>query len=223
MQALKKALPVALALTTAVMGTTAHAKSVSGSVDFRVTLPEVLVLYHWDDAHLTLTDVVADEANDSDTDREISDTADKQLTAELKEGSHAITGDVARPTIANLDNGAKVKVTLQNAWAVRALSTDNVTLAVTTPNATLKNVTDQTSTIAISNTKIKAGTVATGAGEGTSLTLPSKWTETMGDINFEMDLSGAKHTGEYNTRGVAGKATVAQEATDTFLLTLTGN
>lgn len=223
MQVLKKALPLALALTTAMMGTTVHAKSISGSVDFRVTLPEVLVLYHWDDAHLTLTDNVADVANDSDTDREISDATTRELTAELNASSHTITGDVARPAIANLDNGNKVKVTLQNAWAVRALSTDNVTLAVTTPNATLKNVTDQNSTIAISNTKIKAGAVATGASEGASLTLPSKWTETMGDINFEMDLSGAKHTGEYNTRGVAGKASDAQELTDTFLLTLTGN
>lgn len=224
MQVLKKALPLALALTTAVMGTTAHAKSVRGSVDFRVTLPEVLVLYHWDDAHLTLTDNVADVANDSDTDREISDVTTRELTAELNASSHTITGDVARPAIANLDNGNKVKVTLQNAWAVRALSsTGDVKLEVTTPNATLKNVTDQTSTIAISNTKIKAGAVATGASEDASLTLPSKWTETMGDINFEMDLSGAKHTGEYNTRGVAGKASDAQELTDTFLLTLTGN
>lgn len=222
MQVLKKALPLALALTTAVMGTTAHAKSISGSVDFRVTLPEVLVLYHWDDAHLTLTDNVADVANDSDTDREISDATTRELTAELNATSpHTITGDVTRSRIANLDKGNKVKVTLQNAWAVRALSTGDVKLEVTTPNATLKNVTDQNSTIAISNTKIKAGTVATGAGEGTSLTLPSKWTETMGDINFEMDLSGAKHTGEYNTRGVAGKASDAQEDADTFLLTLT--
>jgi hypothetical protein len=29
--------------------------------------------------------------------------------------------------------------------------------------------------------------------------------------------------GEYNTRGTAGAATAADEATDTFLLTLTGN
>ena len=227
---LKKALPIALALTTALVGTTASAKTISGSVDFRVTLPEVLVLYHWDDAHLILTDNVADEANDSDTDREISDVGDKQLTAELNLASHTITGDVARPKIANLDNNAKVKVTLQNAWAVRALSSGDVTLTVGIQKDELQSVADASSKILVSNAKIKSSNaVSSGTGggapvtEGVSLKLPSKWTETMGDINFEMDLSQAKHVGEYNTRRAAGKAGDGNEDTDTFLLTLKGN
>ena len=45
----------------------------------------------------------------------------------------------------------------------------------------------------------------------------------LGDIDFDLDLAKANNSGEYNTRGVAGAATTADEATDTFLLTLTGN
>lgn len=223
MQVLKKALPLALALTTAVMGTTAHAKSVSGSVDFRVTLPEVLVLYHWDDAHLTLTDNVADVANDSDTDREISDATTRELTAELNASSHTITGDVTRSPIANLDNST-IAVTLKNAWAVRALSSADVKLKIEEKNPKLLSVeagagvTD--SFILVKDTKIVKGSAS--AVKDADLSLPSGWELSMGDIQFNLDLSNAKHIGEYNTRNTAGKASDAQELTDTFLLTLTG-
>ncbi|MDO4440744.1 MAG: hypothetical protein Q4B81_01015 [Moraxella sp.] len=222
---LKKALPIALALTTALVGTTANAKSISGSVDFRVTLPEVLVLYHWDDAHLILTDVATTEANDSDT-REISDATTRELTAGIDGTSHTITGSgaVNRPTIANIDNG-KVEVTLKDAWAVRALSKGDVTLKVEAKNPLLKNVTENASTITVSDTKLVTSSSAVTTKQGTTLTLPSKWTETMGDINFKIDLTNAKSVGQYNTRGSNannGVATTAQENTDVFLLTLTG-
>ena len=47
------------------MASVASAASVSGSTDFRVTLPEILVLYHWDDAHLILesTNRVINDSN----------------------------------------------------------------------------------------------------------------------------------------------------------------
>ncbi|WGE90474.1 hypothetical protein [Actinobacillus genomosp. 1] len=218
---LKKLLPTAFAVTALAASVSAQAKSISGSVDFRVTLPEVLVLYHWDDAHLTLTDNVADTPNDSDQDREISDATTKEGTGELNLAEHTITGDVARPDIP-FARGDKIKVTLKNSWAVRALSIDDVTLGLAVQQEKLKSVIANSSEITVSDAKLKA-TNATGAKEGTSLKLPSQWSETMGDIEFNLDLQKAKHTGEYNTRGVAGSATVNDEATDTFLLTLTGN
>ena len=55
------------------------------------------------------------------------------------------------------------------------------------------------------------------------MTLPPSWVPTMGDIKFKLDLTNATKPGEYNTRGAAGAATAGDEATDTFLLTLTGN
>lgn len=201
----------------------ASAASISGSTDFRVTLPEVLVLYHWDDAHLTLSDVTTTAANDSDP-REISDTSVHDLNATLGAGPYNITGDVitTAPTGSNSVNGT-VKVTLKNSWAVRSLSSAPVSLALTNPNPTLINETVKASTITTQNaTLASSGTGVTGSGSA-NITIPSGFAPVLGDIVFDLDLAKANNSGEYNTRGVAGAATTADEATDTFLLTLTGN
>ena len=196
---------------------------ISGSTDFRVTLPEVLVLYHWDDAHLILSEVATTPDNDSDP-REISDTSAHDLNATLGSGPYTITGDVntTAPTGGNSVNGT-VNVTLQNSWAVRSLSSAPVSLALTNPNSTLINETVATSTIATQNaTLASTGTGVTGSGTA-NITIPSGFAPVLGDIVFDLDLANANNSGEYNTRGVAGAATTADEDTDTFLLTLTGN
>ena len=201
----------------------ASAASISGSTDFRVTLPEVLVLYHWDDAHLILSDVATTAANDSDL-REISDTSTHNLNATLGSGPYSITGDVVTtaPTGSNSVNGI-VKVTLQNSWAVRSLSSAPVTLALTNPNSTLINETVAASTMATQNaTLVSTGTGVTNSGSA-SVTIPSGFAPVLGDIVFDLDLANANNSGEYNIRGVAGAATTSDESTDTFLLTLTGN
>ena len=220
---LKKLLPTAFAVTALAASVSAQTtKSISGSVDFRVTLPEVLVLYHWDDAHLNLTDV-ATTANDSDV-REISDTAAHELPDTLNKDAYTIKGDVVTTDNTKFESG-KVAVTLKNAWGVRALSNGDVKLRVAEQVNTLKNITVDTSTITISDTKIKSeqakGTKEVAAN--TDLVLPSGWELSKGDITFNMDLTNAKHVGEYNTRGKAGAADTVDEKTDTFLLTLTGN
>lgn len=210
----------ALALSVA---SVASAASISGSTDFRVTLPEVLVLYHWDDAHLILEEIATTAANDSDA-REISDTSAHDLTATLGAGSYTISGDVSAtaPTGTNSVNGI-VNVTLKNSWAVRSLSSAPVKLALTNPNPTLINETVATSTIATQNaTLASTGTGVTGSGSA-NITIPSGFAPVLGDIVFDLDLANANNSGEYNTRGVAGAATTADEDTDTFLLTLTGN
>ena len=210
----------ALALSVA---SVASAASVSGSTDFRVTLPEILVLYHWDDAHLILTDATTTPENDSDS-REISDTTTRTLTTDLGNGSYTINTDVdtTDPTTATTNLGI-ANITLKNSWAVRSLSSAPVKLALTNPNATLTNTTVAGSTITTQNaTLASTGTGVTGTGTA-NMTIPSGFAPILGDINFQLNLANANNSGEYNTRGVAGKATATDEATDTFLLTLTGN
>lgn len=200
----------------------ASAASISGSTDFRVNIPEILVLYHWDDAYLTLNDVATTSANDSDP-REISDATTRSATGVLGSSPYTITGDVSTATLATSPLNAPVDVTLQNSWAVRSISSAPVKLALTNPNTTLKNVTDAAATITTSSAVLQSAAVgATGTGTA-AMTLPAGWTPVMGDIKFKLDLSNATKPGEYNTRGTAGAATTAQESTDTFLLTLTGN
>lgn len=210
----------ALALSVA---SVASAASISGSTDFRVTLPELLVLYHWDDAHLILTDAVTTPANDSD-EREISDATTRDLTANIGNGTYTINTDVdtTDPTSATTNLGI-ANVTLKNSWAVRSLSTAPVTLALTNPNATLINTAVAGSTITTRNaTLASTGTGVTGTGTA-SMTIPSGFAPVLGDIVFQLNLANANNSGEYNTRGAAGPATATDEATDTFLLTLTGN
>nr|WP_241879170.1 hypothetical protein [Psychrobacter sp. PraFG1]UNK05876.1 hypothetical protein MN210_03605 [Psychrobacter sp. PraFG1] len=104
---------IALATATLSIASFASAASISGSTDFRVTLPEILVLYHWDDAHLTLSDVATTPDNDSDP-REISDATTRDLSATLQETNLTFQGNdvnTASP-ITNFDSGL-VKVTLK--------------------------------------------------------------------------------------------------------------
>ena len=192
--------------------------AISGSTDFRVTLPEILVLYHWDDAHLILEEVGTTAANDSDA-REISDTTTRELTANLGSDSYTINTDVNTTSAAF---PTSISVTLKNAWAVRNLSTaSGVNLELTNPNSTLTSVEDQTSSVTTSDAVLESAGL-TGSGSNT-VTIDSGFAPVLGDIKFDLDLTGADSAGEYNTRNTAGAAGPTDDATDTFLLTLTAN
>ncbi len=188
----------------------ASAASVSGSTDFRVTLPEILVLYHWEDAHLKLT--AANSVVNSNPTRELETT--------LTGGSYnfnsnpiEVVGQSATNPLAN----NIIDVTLKESWAVRSLSTGNVKLALTNPNPILKDVVNGESKITITEPKLVYNTT-----EAIEQSIPSGWTAVKGDIKFKLDLSAATKSGEHNTRGAGGKNT-APGTDDTFLLTLTGN
>ena len=206
----------ALALSVA---SVASAASISGSTDFRVTLPEILVLYHWDDAHLTLTDVPgATSANDSDN-HEISDTTTRNLSAAGFSNNYTVTGDVNTTDITGVTAaGGVTSVTLQNSWAVRSLSTGNVILDLTVQKPTLINEFVAASTIGVQAAKL----ASSGLTSGVSLSIPSGYQPVSGDITFDLNLINANNSGEYNARGVSGANTGA-ESDDTFLLTLSGN
>lgn len=218
---------VALATATVSIASFASAASISGSTDFRVTLPEILVLYHWDDAHLILTDVTTTPGNDSDA-REISDNTTRDLTAGLSAGDNTYLINTAvnsnEPTGTTV-LGDKISVTLKDSWAVRSLSSGDVTLALdnTGERNTLINQFNADSKIITEEAKLVS--TSSNEGEGTTLTIPSGWTAVSGDINFKLNLASANNSGQYNTRGSAVKATdsAADNDKDTFLLTLTGH
>lgn len=223
MSIFKKIAVSGLALSVA---SVASAASISGSTDFRVTLPEILVLYHWDDAHLTLTEIGnTTPENDSNTGREISDSGAHDLTASLGNSPYTITVDDNNKldTTAPANALNMVAVTLKNSWAVRSLSTGDVRLDITNPNNTLRNVSDNAVTITTTDPVLVSAAPGVGGNGSASMTIPSGWAPVMGDIKFNLDLSTANKPGEYNTRGKIGPATTSEENTDTFLLKLTGN
>lgn len=215
---------IALATATVSIASFASAASISGSTDFRVTLPEILVLYHWDDAHLTLTDnITTTPANDSDP-REISDAATRDLSANMEATDLTFQGkDVTTTSPIAKFKSDVVNVTLKNSWAVRSLSSAPVTLELTNENSTLSNVTVPASTIETQDAVLASDATGINGNNTPTVTIPSGWKPVMGDINFKLDLTNANNSGEYNTHGTAGPATTGDEATDTFLLTLKGN
>lgn len=182
--------------------------AVTGTTDFRVVLPEVLVLYHWDDVLLNLTD----------TGRVINDNTTRTGTAALGSTAASITGPAVSTTADAL--ATSVAVTLKNAWAVRNLSTGNgVSLALTNPNPKLLGVVDKTSYLTTAGAALTSENSKV-TGTGATLTIASGWAPVSGDITFNLDLSKANSSGEYNTRGLAVVA--GDNTKDTFLLTLTG-
>ena len=203
---------IALATATVSIASVASAASISGSTDFRVTLPEILVLYHWDDAHLLLT---------SDQNYVVNDTATHEGEGDIKTSSHEITQNSVNTESDNTERTTnnRIAVTLKDSWAVRSLSNAPVTLTLDNTNNTLKSVVAKD----VSSIKTEGAVLASGSNTGTSISIPSGWTAVKGDIKFDLNLENANHSGEYNTRGTAGPATVQQNDTDTFLLTLTGN
>ena len=182
--------------------------AVTGTTDFRVVLPEVLVLYHLDDVLLNLTD----------TGRVINDATTRTGTTALGSTTASITGPAVSTTADAL--ATSVAVTLKDAWAVRNLSTGTgVTLTLTNPKPKLLGVVDNTSYLTTTGAALTS-TNSKVSGTGASLTIASGWAPVLGDITFDLDLSKANHSGEYNTRGLAVVA--ADNTKDTFLLTLTG-
>lgn len=185
--------------------------AVSGTTDFRVTLPEILVLYHWDDAKLDLTDAGS----------VINDNTTRNETAAVTGSSFTITGDVTTTGGNTTAYPATLDVTLQNAWAVRSLSSGNVSLNLGIQQNTLTNTTVSSSDINVQNATLNAGSAVSG-NDSHTVVLASGFAPVLGDIDFQLDLTNANAPGEYNTRGTAGPAAPSDNGTDTFLLTLTG-
>ena len=207
MIAFKKKALLSLAIA-GLVSTQVQAASVSGSVDLKVTMPEILVLYHVDEVQINLSDAhTATAANDSD-EHEISETAAGAITGTMGTpvtGALGITG-----TDAHAATNQTITVSLTDVWAVRSISSADVNVAGSINTATLTHA--EGSTIGVS-----AMELTSGANTGDNLDLAPQWGLQKGGINFELDLSSASHAGVYQS------AATTADLTDTFLLTLTGN
>jgi len=208
----KKFIPVILfiaCMTTAMQESAAE--EVSGRMEITVTLPEILILYHYDLVDIEFTGDSLQPGPDNDAKHEIKKgQADAFSSQELNDVSFTSDNLAISATGSDFDTNSynnHIQVTLQNVWAVRAISSGNVSLAVSIENSTLKN--NDGGTIEVSNATLSTTDIA-----------PS-WNPTIGDLTFELDLSNAEYAGLYSDDGNVGSEN--SESTDTFLLTLTGN
>jgi len=159
-----------------------------GDTAISIDFPNIVILHYISTLTLTFDAGTITPAQDSVDEGAASDTAsitDATATFDL-----GVTGAGASPV------PASVPVLLQNAWAVRGISTSgtiDVDISITGANATDGG----TSTATMS-----AATV-TGGGQGplASITIPAPGfgTPTVGDVNFSLDVSGVTtaqtHTG----------------------------
>ncbi len=167
-----------------------QAASVSGSTDFEVDIPEVLVLYHWDKARL---DITGNQFVYNDNNTHIGSMNMGENEANIND--NPLTG--ASPVPNGFDTSSLIDVTLKSAWAVRSISSDNVTLSVAITDA--NHVGTNGSLAVVSDAKVS------------KTDIPSKWEPTVGDITFKLDLSKVTKPGLH------------ESADETFELTLTGN
>lgn len=189
-----------LLLSAAILSlvTTSNAANVNGNVKFSVEVPEILVLYHWNSAHLNLT-APTNKFVYSNSDR----TKDKEIGST---GDAEITGNVVTTTVpTGFSATDTLKVKLVNSWAIRSISDKKVQLALTTPNGvTLTKVGATGSTIAIGSPVLKSTSASPAVPAGaTSLTFNPGWTPKLGNIEFTLNLASANSKGTYTTSGAA--------------------
>jgi len=205
----KKKTLLSLALA-GLVSTQVQAASVSGSMDLKVTMPEILVLYHFDEVQIDLTSAgVSTAANDSDP-YEVSEGAASTVTGPMGTPITAALAIEGEGTYATASQ--TLDVVLESAWAVRSISSADVTVSGSVQTGTLTHATESGSSIAVTNMTLTAGSAT-----GTSVDLAPQWALQTGSINFQLNLEDAEHAGLYQS------AATAAENTDTFLLTLTGN
>lgn len=191
------------------VSTQVQAASISGSMDLKVTMPEVLVLYHFDEVQIDLADAhTVTAANDND-DHEISEGDAGVVNGTMGTPVTAALGIVG--TDSHATTNQTVNVTLSDAWAIRTIASGNVTVTGSIQTTTLTHDTVGTSTIGVS-----AMTLTSGGTTAATVSLAPQWALQTGDISFELDLTTATHAGLYQS------AATASPGTDTFLLTLTG-
>ncbi len=181
---------LAASVLAMMLSTTAVLAQASGATDVDVNLPDIVILHYFSNVDITitsgafgtfLTGTPGDQAYDEGT---VAPAAGG-FTQDLGIGPSPLTGD---PSAAVL--------TLQRAWAVRAISlgggTDTeLTIANTDPTL------DHTSTAA--TIVITGVAVDDGTSNGSTITFssPGVVNAARGDVELTLDLSNASNAGDY--------------------------
>ncbi len=175
------------------LSTSVQAASVNGETKLTVNMPEILVLYHFDEIEIDLTGPAATA---------VPQTAALSVTAALGTNISTEADTLGASGAVNpLTSSNNMTVNIEGAWAVRSLSSANVSITGSIQNGTLAHESGTVGQeITVSGLTLSTNSVAPG------------WSLATGDMTFSLDLSGATAAGAYTTAG-----------TDTFLLTLTGN
>lgn len=168
----------------------ATAEAQSGQTNLTLTMPNIIVLHYFStvavdidtatlQAYLDYADVTsADEGNGTGSN---NFTVDLDITGGT--GLTDPTGDIAA-----------LMLTLQNAWAVRALGPNgNTTQVAVTNSASLAHATS--GSITINSSEVQTG--ATGWGANAAFAPPGLVNAQAGDVRLSLDLTNATLSGDY--------------------------
>jgi hypothetical protein len=172
-----------------------HAQAATGNTTISIDFPDIIILNYIDDVNLTFNagSIATDTANTEGTASGTANIDGTPATFDL--AVDGTTGTNPWP--------ASVNVVLENAWAVRGITTTGqIDVSITIVNADATN--------GGSTATMNSQTVTSGGSTGSTIqvTSPGFVTPAKGDVNFALDLSGVStaqnHAGmEYQIQAVA--------------------
>jgi|KNS7NT10metaT_FD_contig_51_1017930_length_664_multi_6_in_0_out_0_1 hypothetical protein len=179
-----KKLITASAMTAALLGAPLASQAATGQTDVTFNLPGIVILHYASDITVQIPASYFGGA-----DQAFDDSAPKTLTGLTVNAAVDVSGGPADALI----NAATA--TIQNAWAVRSLSsTGNSQVAITLDTAT---ATGTAGSITVSNPQVSADGSTFGANASfTSPGLLSSNAE-FGDVSLDLDMSAATSAGDF--------------------------
>jgi hypothetical protein len=185
---------LALTLVVAPVSKEAQAQSASGATAFTIAFPSVVVLHYWSTLNMTLSTADLTDFLIGNTTGEDDRGTKGSVTISNNAGTLEANADIT--TTASDVTG--ITLHIQNAWAVRAVGTaalPNVTMSFTASSASLTG--PGANSIAASNYYVGTGGGVPSAAT-VSFAAPGLVNPEIGDIAFDMDLTGAGQSGSYS-------------------------
>jgi hypothetical protein len=176
---------VALAMTFVGAGTVSAA---SGQTNIDITLEPVVILHYYSDIDVTITSEDLSEIFSGATDGAVNEPG-TPLALTSNGVPLTLDADISPDTTGDVTSAT---LTLTNAWAVRALSNNDVTVAIAIDTATLTS--GSSGTIGMSNAVVDDGT---SSGASINFTPLGLATPEVGDVSIDLDFSLVSAGGDF--------------------------
>ena len=181
---------LATAVLAVMLSTSLVQAQASGATDVDINIPDIVILHYFSNVDISITSgalgtFLTGSPGDQAYDEGTVAPAAGGFTQDLAIGPSALTG-----------NPSAAVLTLQNAWAVRAISlaggTDTM-LSILNTDPTLDH-TSTAATISITSVAVDDGISNGGA---IAFTSPGIVNAASGDVELTLDLSNADNAGDY--------------------------
>ena len=177
------------ALALVLTASPAQAQAI-GDTDVDINIPDIVILHYFSNVDITIG---SNEFGTFLTGAPGDATIDEGTIAPAAGG---FTQDLSMSPTALTGNSSAAVLTLQNAWAVRAVSlgapASQTQLAITVPDATLTHTSGATMSIS-------AAAVDDGGGSAATITFnaPGLFAPQLGSVELTLDMTNSTDAGDY--------------------------